>query len=204
VIGIIDYGMGNLRSVRNAVAHLEGGDAELVASAEEARRADRLILPGVGAFGAAMRRLEERDLVTAIPELVREGRPLLGICLGMQLLADTSSEHGEHAGLGLISGQVELLPVAPLRIPHVGWNSLEVRDSTPLLDGLDPDPSFYFVHSFEFTPSDPAHVTATTEYGRPVVAVVENGAVMGTQFHPEKSQAAGLRVLANFLAMDPC
>lgn len=196
--------MGNLRSVRNAVAHLIG-EVMLVTNPEEAERADRLILPGVGAFGAGMRRLEERGLAGALPALVREGRPILGICLGMQLLADRSAEHGEHRGLGLIAGDVELLRVPDgLRIPHVGWNSLEIDGAPSLLSGLAEEPSFYFVHSFEFTPSDPDHVIATTDYGRPVVAAVGAGSVMGTQFHPEKSQADGLRVLSNFLELEPC
>lgn len=196
--------MGNLRSVRNAVAHLDG-EVMLVATPQEAERAERLILPGVGAFGAGMRRLEERGLAAALPPLVEEGRPILGICLGMQLLADRSAEHGEHRGLGLIPGDVEFLSLPDgLRIPHVGWNSLELEGEPSLLSGLAEEPSFYFVHSYEFTPSDPAHVIATTDYGRPVVAAVGSGSVVGTQFHPEKSQSEGLRVLSNFLEIEPC
>ena len=201
MIGVLDYGMGNVRSVLNALEFL-GADARLVADPGAAREAERLVLPGVGSFGAGMRRLDERGLATAIPELVSEGRPLLGVCLGMQLLADRSSEHGDHDGLGLIAGSVERLEVAPLRIPHVGWNELTIRRETALLGDLPDDPTFYFVHSFEFHPEAAEAVTATTDYGRAVTAVVEGGAVSGAQFHPEKSQSAGLQLLRNFLEME--
>lgn len=198
MIGVIDYGMGNIRSVLNALAFV-GADAELVADSAAAARADRLVLPGVGAFGSGMRRLDERGLTEALPELVAGGRPLLGICLGMQLLADRGSEHGEHAGLGLIPGGVDRLAAAPLRIPHVGWNDVSARGATALLAGLPENPTFYFVHSYEFRPTEPGAVTGVTDYGGPVNAVVESGAVFGVQFHPEKSQKAGLMLLRNFL-----
>jgi glutamine amidotransferase len=198
MVGVLDYGMGNVRSVLNALAYL-GEKGQLVADPAAARESERLILPGVGAFGAGMRRLDERGLATALPGLISEGRPLLGVCLGMQLLADHSFEHGEHGGLGLIAGTVERLDVEPLRVPHVGWNELQIEQLTPLLDGLPDDPTFYFVHSFEFHPADRESVTATTDYGRDVTAVVEDGHVYGAQFHPEKSQAAGLQMLRNFI-----
>src|SRR5687768_16278181 len=180
MIGVLDYGMGNVRSVLNALEFL-GAEAELVADAAAAERAERLILPGVGAFGAAMERLDERGLSEALPGLIGAGRPLLGICLGMQLLADASSEHGEHRGLGLIAGRVDRLEVAPLRVPHVGWNELQVKHQTELLAGLPEAPTFYFVHSFEFRPADDAAVTGTTGYGADVTAVVEDGHVLGAQ-----------------------
>ena len=196
MIGVLDYGMGNVRSVLNALAFL-GATGKLVADAASAGEAERLILPGVGAFGAGMRRLDERGLAEALPGLVADGRPLLGVCLGMQLLADGSSEHGEHAGLGLIPGRVDRLEVAPLRIPHVGWNQIAIRRRSKLLEGLPEDPTFYFVHSYEFCPAEQQTITATTDYGRDVTAVVEDGAVLGAQFHPEKSQADGLQLLRN-------
>ncbi|HUT76367.1 MAG TPA: imidazole glycerol phosphate synthase subunit HisH [Polyangia bacterium] len=201
MIGVLDYGMGNVRSVLNALAFL-GATGKLVADAASAGEAERLILPGVGAFGAGMRRLDERGLAEALPGLVADGRPLLGVCLGMQLLADGSSEHGEHAGLGLIPGRVDRLEVAPLRIPHVGWNQIAIRRRSKLLEGLPEDPTFYFVHSYEFCPAEQQTITATTDYGRDVTAVVEDGAVLGAQFHPEKSQADGLQLLRNFLELE--
>ena len=200
MIGVIDYGMGNVRSVLNALEFL-GAEAELVADPATAEHDERLVLPGVGAFGAAMERLDERGFTEALPGLIEAGRPLLGICLGMQLLADTSSEHGEHRGLGLIAGRVDRLEVAPLRVPHVGWNELRVKRETELLAGLPEEPTFYFVHSFEFRPDDDEAVTATTTYGAEVTAVVEHGHVLGAQFHPEKSEAAGLAMLRNFIAL---
>ena len=198
MIGVIDYGMGNVRSVLNALAFL-GASAKLVADDARAREADKLVLPGVGAFGAGMRRLDERGLAEAIPGLVSDGRPMLGICLGMQLLAERSSEHGEHPGLGLIPGSVDRLTVAPLRIPHVGWNTLSPQRPSALLADLPEEPTFYFVHSFEFRPTDPEAVTGVTDYGGNVTATVERGSVFGTQFHPEKSQSAGLALLRSFL-----
>lgn len=200
LVGVIDYGMGNIRSVLNALLHL-GAEAVLVTSPAGAERAQRLVLPGVGSFGAGMRRLEERGFVDAIPGLVSAGRPMLGICLGMQLLAESSSEHGAHHGLGLIPGSVERLDVAPLRVPHVGWNLTHVKRPTRLLEGLPEYPTFYYVHSYEFRPTESTAITAVADYGAEVTAVVEDGNVLGTQFHPEKSQSAGLALLANFLAL---
>ena len=201
MIGVIDYGMGNLRSVLNALSFV-GEEAELMPDPASAERAERLILPGVGAFGAGMRRLDERGFSDALPGLIEAGRPLLGICLGMQLLADGSSEHGEHAGLGLIPGRVERLDVAPLRVPHVGWNELTIESETPLLVELPESPTFYFVHSYEFRPTDETAATGTTDYGQPITAVVEQRMVLGVQFHPEKSQGAGLQLLRNFISME--
>ena len=198
MIGVVDYGMGNLRSVLNALGSIDA-PARLVATPDEARAAERLILPGVGAFGAAMQRLDEQGFTEALPGLVAEGKPLLGICLGMQLLADRSAEHGEHAGLGLIGGAVVRIRTDPsLRVPHVGWNDARLTRPTPLLAGLSDPPSFYFVHSYVFETTDPDAVTATTDYGRPLTACVERGGVFGAQFHPEKSQRDGLALLRNF------
>ena len=201
MIGVIDYGMGNLRSVLNALEHL-GADARLVDNPEQAARADKLVLPGVGAFGEGMRRLRELGFTDSLPSLAGNGRPLLGICLGMQLLADGSSEHGEHRGLGLIPGRVARIETAPsLRIPHVGWNNLEVERPSRMLSGLPAESTFYYVHSYEFRPGSPELRTATTDYGKAVTACVELGSVFGVQFHPEKSQADGLRLLRNFIGL---
>lgn len=201
VIGVIDYGMGNLRSVLNALERL-GAERRLVREGHELDAVDRAVLPGVGAFGDGMRQLRERGFAEALPDYVAGGRPLLGICLGMQLLGTLSHEHGRHAGLNIIPGEVRYIDTDPaLRIPHVGWNELCVGRASPLLDGLDDIPMFYFVHSFELHPDDPSAVTATADYGRPITASVEHENAYGVQFHPEKSQRCGLRVLENFLAL---
>jgi glutamine amidotransferase len=201
LIGVIDYGMGNLRSVLNALEHL-GAEAVLVSSPEGATDVDKLILPGVGAFGEGMRRLDELGFTEALPSLAGNGRPLLGICLGMQLLAEGSSEHGEHTGLGLIPGRVERIQTdGSLRVPHVGWNTLAVERHTELLAELPSEPTFYFVHSYEFRPSESDARTATTDYGTALTACVELGSVFGVQFHPEKSQADGLALLRNFIGL---
>jgi glutamine amidotransferase len=202
MIGVIDYEMGNVRSVLNALEHL-GAEAELVGSPAEAERAEKLILPGVGAFGAGMRQLDRRGFAEELPRLTEDGRPLLAICLGMQLLAARGTEHGEHPGLGMIPGTVErLAPPQALRIPHVGWNELELVRPSALFEGLTQERSFYFVHSFEFRPDSPEAVTATAPYGTNVTACVEHGHVYGVQFHPEKSQVDGLALLDAFLALD--
>lgn len=201
VIGVIDYGMGNLRSVLNALERI-GAEGRLVGDGEELGDVEKAVLPGVGAFGDGMRELGERGFVDAIPAYVAEGRPLLGVCLGMQLLGSVSYEHGEHAGLGVIPGEVRLIDTDPaLRVPHVGWNELTVERPSRLLDGLEEIPMFYFVHSYELHPYDGLAVTGTADYGRPVTASVEHENAYGVQFHPEKSQRDGLRVLENFLAL---
>ena len=198
MIGVVDYGMGNLRSVLNALEAVDA-PARLVSTPAQAREAERLILPGVGAFGAAMERLDEQGFSEALPNLVAAGRPLLGICLGMQLLAERSTEHGEHSGLGLVAGDVARIETDPsLRVPHVGWNDVNVVRDTRLLAGLPDAPTFYFVHSYVFETSDPSAVTATCDYGRPLTACVEGDGVFGAQFHPEKSQRDGLALLRNF------
>jgi glutamine amidotransferase len=201
VIAVIDYGMGNLRSVLNALEAIDA-DARLVATPEAAAEGDRLILPGVGAFGDGMRNLRERGFVEALPDLLAGGRPLLGLCLGMQMLADASEEHGEHEGLGLVPGVVRRLrPPDGLRVPHVGWNSVQARNGSTLLgDDGDAEQTFYFVHSYHFIAERPEDVTGVSDYGAEVTAVVERGSVMGTQFHPEKSQRDGLALLRRFAA----
>ncbi len=199
-IVIVDYGMGNLRSVHNAFERL-GCTVASTSSADEIAAADGLILPGVGAFGEAVAQLEARRLVNPILRAVHDqGKPLLGICLGMQLLADSSEEHGLHRGLGLVPGAVRRLePPDGLRVPHVGWNSISVRQRDPLLAAAQDGDAFYFVHSYHFT-CDDAYVAATTDYGGSVVAAVQTGHVFGVQFHPERSQSKGLALLGNFVA----
>ena len=203
MIAVVDYGMGNVRSVLNALEHI-GADARLASEAAEVRGAERLIIPGVGAFGDAMASLRERDLADAVREVAADGRPVLGLCLGMQLLATRSLEHGEHQGLDLIPGTVERIPAADgLRVPHVGWNSMTVAKPTPLTAELSDESTFYFVHSFHFVPDVADHVGGTTDHGRPLVTYVHAGNVHGVQFHPEKSQRDGLAMLTAFAGL-PC
>jgi imidazole glycerol-phosphate synthase subunit HisH len=200
VIALVDYGMGNVRSVLNAFESI-GTEARLVSDPADVVAAEKVVVPGVGAFGDAMAALRERGLAQAIRDAAAAGRAVLGICLGMQLLASRSTEFGEHEGLDLIPGSVDYLATdASLRIPHVGWNDLTVRRSDPILAGLGDEPTFYFVHSFEFHPSDPDAVTAVTDYGRAVTACVGSGRVFGVQFHPEKSGDDGLALLRSFVA----
>ena len=199
LIALVDYGMGNHRSVLNAFDAI-GSPAVLVADPAELGAADRVVLPGVGAFRDAIGALRERGLAQAVRDAAAAGRPVLGLCLGMQLLATRSLEFGDHEGLGLIEGTVERIRTEPgLRIPHVGWNDLDVlRSDDPILGGLGPEPTFYYVHSYEFRPDDEASVTGVTDYGRPVTATVARGRVFGVQFHPEKSAADGLALLQAF------
>jgi imidazole glycerol-phosphate synthase subunit HisH len=200
LIAVVDYGMGNQRSVLNAFDAI-GAPAELVAEPADVLRAERIVLPGVGAFRDAIAALRERGLAQAVRDAAAAGRPILGLCLGMQLLATRSREFGEHDGLGLIGGSVERISTEHgLRIPHVGWNDLEVRRADAILGGLGPEPTFYYVHSYEFVADDPETVTGVTDYGRAVTATVGSGNVFGVQFHPEKSAADGLALLRGFAA----
>jgi glutamine amidotransferase len=201
-VALIDYGMGNLGSVRRAIGEL-GAEPLLADAPAKLGAADRIILPGVGAFSDGMRLLEAGGWTRAIRAQADAGKPVLGICLGMQLLAARGLEGGDNEGLGLIPGEVQPLASlgCELRIPHVGWNSVAVRDrSAGMMLGIPDGTDFYFVHSYAFQPRDAADVVATTEYGIPIAAVVARGKVMGTQFHPEKSSRAGFRLLRNFLA----
>ena len=201
MVAVVDYGYGNLRSVLNALEFV-GAEARLAAQPEQLEGADRVILPGVGAFRDAIAALRERGFGEALPALAGEGRPLLGICLGMQLLATKSLEFGEYEGLGLLPGVVERLDVPDeLRVPHVGWNDLLIQRESKLFDGFPDDPTCYFVHSYHLVPDDPELLTATTEYGGPVSACAERDNVYAAQFHPEKSQRDGLKLLENFLAI---
>ena len=195
MIAIADYGMGNRRSVEKALAHV-GADSVITADHEEIRAAHAVILPGVGAFPEAMRNLDRTGLGEVLSERAAAGVPLLGICLGMQLLFESSTEHEGAAGLGILPGTVTRLR-SP-RLPHIGWNLVTFQRDGALTEGLGDAAAFYHVHSFACRPSDPADVVGTSEYGERFVSIVERGNVMASQFHPEKSSRDGLRMLRNF------
>ena len=215
MIALIDYGISNLRSVQKAFAHLDT-EVALVDTPARLAQADRLILPGVGAFPAGMQGLRERGLIEPIKQAACDGKPLIGICLGMQLLFESSDEMGETAGLGLLPGQVTRIkrqaasaeagpafriPPSTLKIPHMGWNQLDVVRQHPLLRDLVSGSHAYFVHSYAVYPDQRGIILATTDYGGPFASIVGQGSVCGLQFHPEKSQAVGLNLLRNFLEM---
>lgn len=201
MLHIIDYGMGNLRSVQKAFEHL-GVEAVITANPRDLASADRVILPGVGAFRDAIAELKRLDFVAAIREAVASGKPFLGICLGLQLLFDVSYEDGEHEGLGIVPGKViRFAPQPNLKIPHMGWNSLTLPQAHPILSGIDPDSHVYFVHSYHVVPTDPSLIAATSDHGGPFVAMIAKGNLTATQFHPEKSQKVGLQLLKNFAGL---
>jgi glutamine amidotransferase len=200
-IAIIDYGMGNLRSVANAVAVL-GHEPRVTRDPDELRAAAGVVLPGVGAFGDGMTNLRSGGWIEALERVRADERPFMGLCLGMQLLAETGTEHGRHTGLGWVKGEARRIePDDPaLRVPHIGWNDVRVIRKDGLYAGIDGSPTFYFVHSYVLCPDDPGVVTGVCSYGSEFAASLELGNVWATQYHPEKSQKAGLAVLANFLA----
>ena len=200
MIAIIDYGAGNLRSVRTAFRRLDA-PVRVTGDAGEIAAADGVILPGVGAFADAMGALRKSGLIPVIKERAASGVPFLGICLGMQALFDGSEEGEGEAGLGLIPGMVRRLPDCGLKIPHMGWNSLMPRKSSPLLEGLPAEPYVYFVHSYACRAACPEDVLTETEYGAVFHSAVQRGNLMGMQFHPEKSGAVGQRILRNFVAL---
>ena len=198
---VIDYGMGNRRSVEKALEHV-GAQAAITGDHDELRRADGLILPGVGAFPQAMHNLYGLGLPDVIRELVDQGTPLLGICLGMQLMFSSSEEMGGARGLGLIPGEVTGLDPGGRRIPHIGWNEVRFERPSPLTAELPAAGCpFYHVHSFASRPRDPADVIGTTEYGERFATIVGRGRVLAVQFHPEKSSRHGLRMLHNFVGL---
>jgi glutamine amidotransferase len=202
VVAVVDYGMGNRRSVEKALAHA-GVAAVVTRDHDELRGADGLVLIGVGAFPAAMRRLRELGLAELLVQRAREGTPLLGLCLGMQLLFERSDELGGDEGLGLLEGEVRSLRPDPatLKVPHIGWNEVRFTRPSPLLDGLADRAAFYHVHSFVTAPSHPEDVLGEGDYGGAFPSIVARDSLFGVQFHPEKSSAAGLRLLANFAAL---
>ena len=206
---VVDYGIGNLLSVTRALARV-GADAALSNSPNEVGAADRVILPGVGAFGDGMAGLAAAGLTDTVKRYADRGRPFLGICLGMQMMLDTSMEFGSHAGLGLIAGTVVPVPTTtsdnkPHKIPHIGWNRLTPAGdnwNSTILEGLSDDRDTYFVHSFMADPADPAHRLADCDYnGRRVSAMIRRDHLYGCQFHPEKSGPVGLRILQSFVAL---
>ena len=199
-IKIIDYGMGNIQSVKNAF-ELFNSKVEIISDPSNIKNADGIILPGVGAFSNAVKNLKERKLIEPLKEAVINNKvPLLGICLGMQLLADKSEERGNNEGLSFISGEIRKIPHKEgLRLPHVGWNEVTIKKKEPLFKNIIDKGSFYFVHSYRFE-CDDEFVVATTDYGQKINAVVRKENIFGIQFHPERSQRKGLRILANFIS----
>ena len=201
MVAIIDYDAGNIKSVEKAVHYL-GKKAVVTSDPNEILSADRVILPGVGAFGDAMKRLHDLGLVDVIRRAVQQETPFLGICLGLQLLFEKSEESPEVAGLGLLRGEILRLPDIPgLKVPHIGWNSLKYPNPGRLFRGIPEDSYVYFVHSYYLKAQDEGIVTATTEYGTLVHASIESGNLFACQFHPEKSSETGLTILENFLSI---
>ena len=202
-VTIVDYGMGNIASVRNAFHYL-GVDTEVVNTPPGVMTARLVVLPGVGAFGDAMRNLHSLRLIEPLNRKVMEERiPFLGICLGMQLLADESDEKGTHEGLGWIPGRVEALDVTPLRVPHMGWNDVIANSEDDLMRGLQQNPSFYFVHSYQLRCKNRDDIHSTVNYGGEVTAAVRRNNLFAVQFHPERSHHNGLGLLTNFLNSIP-
>jgi glutamine amidotransferase len=200
MIGLLDYGLSNLRSVQKAFEHL-AIPTTLIDHPAALPHADKLILPGVGAFGAGMAGLHQRNLVQPLQSAVAAGIPLLGICLGMQLLFESSEESPGIPGLSLLPGRVHHFPHTDLPVPHMGWNQLTITQPHPLLAGTPDNAYAYFVHSYYCQPTAPTLTLATTDYGRPFTAITGRAHVFGIQFHPEKSQSTGLRLLQNFAEM---
>ena len=199
MIAIIDYDAGNLNSAYKALVHL-GKDPVITREKDRILAADHIILPGVGAFGEAMKQLRSFGIPEVLEEAVKRGIPLMGICLGMQLLFDDSEESPGAAGLGILGGSIVKIPeTGGLKIPHMGWNNLAVQKESRLLNGLDDGTEVYFVHSYYLEPAREEIVAARTEYGTSMAVAVESGNVFGCQFHPEKSGNRGLRILENFV-----
>lgn len=196
-IAVLDYGIGNLRSAQKALEHV-GADAVLTDDPAVATAADAVVLPGVGAFGACMDALRSSGLEPAVRDAVASGRPFIGICVGMQMLFDSSEEDPSATGLGIIPGRVRFIPEGVTR-PQMQWNRLHVKSPDPMFDGLGDDPWMYFVHSLHGVPDDPADVVATVRYGSELNVAFRRGNVFAVQFHPEKSATAGLGLLANFV-----
>lgn len=203
MIGILDYGMANLRSVQNAFAQV-GHPAAILKTPDDIRRCDRLVLPGVGAFADAVATIRNDGFEAPIREHIAAGKPFLGICLGLQMLFDVGYEDGEHAGLGIIAGKCVRFDVDTtlgLKVPHMGWNQLEVKHRSPILKDLPDGAGVYFVHGYHVEPADASVIATTTDYGRPFVSSIWRENIVATQFHPEKSQAVGLAMLKNFAEM---
>lgn len=198
MIALIDYGIGNLRSVEKALTAV-GGDVTITDDVDVIRAAERIVLPGVGAFGDGMAGLLKRQLVQVIEDVVCQGKPFLGICLGMQLLFESSDELGGHSGLGLLPGTVQRFPEIGLKIPHTGWNQLFPLKDSPITHGLCAGDYAYFNHGYYCLPADPVIILAKTEYGLSYSSIIGRDQLYGVQFHPEKSQTVGLQILRNFV-----
>jgi imidazole glycerol-phosphate synthase subunit HisH len=199
MIAIVDYGMGNLRSALRGIEKV-GGSARIIQSPREMLGARAIVLPGDGAFGQAMVNLRTAGWIEPLKQACADDMPFLGICVGMQLLFETSEEMGQHAGLGILAGEVKRFP-AGLKVPQMGWNQLHLQQPNPLLNNVTNDGYAYFVHSYYCAPRDPAITLAQTDYGIDFASVVGRGKLWGTQFHPEKSQAIGLKILENFVVL---
>jgi glutamine amidotransferase len=198
MIAIVDYGMGNLRSVQKGFERV-GFTPVITSEPEVVAKADKVVLPGVGAFQDAMAELQRCELVEPLLEVIRAQKPFLGICLGLQLLFDVSYEGGEHQGLGVIPGKVVRFELPrDYKVPHMGWNQALIRRRPPLLEGIDEGSHFYFVHSYYVAPDDPDVVAVESDYGGPFCAMVWRDHLFATQFHPEKSQKLGVKILENF------
>jgi len=201
MIALIDYGSGNLRSAEKALARA-GGRVQIVSRPADVRAADAVVLPGVGAFGDCMTHLMKLNLADAIREVIRDGKPFLGICIGLQLLFEGGEESPGVAGLGVLPGTVPRFPAGNVKVPHMGWNSLKIRQpECPLLAGIADGSFVYFVHSYHGQPSDRSVIAASTAYGVEFASVLWRDNVYATQFHPEKSQAVGLKMLENFVKL---
>jgi glutamine amidotransferase len=204
MIAIIDYGVGNLRSVQRAFEHVEA-EAVVTAQRETIESASAVVLPGVGAFGKAMSNLDRAGLTDVIRQVIAQGRPFLGICLGLQLLFEESEEMGQHKGLGVFGGKVRRFEVGGRRhgykVPQIGWNQIHIQRASSLLEGVADGSYAYFIHSYYVAPAEPEIVLATTDYEIDYASIVGRDNVFGIQFHPEKSQAVGLKILRNFTAL---
>jgi len=205
MVVVVDYGMGNLRSVSKAFEAC-GADVTVSSKPGDLQKADRIVLPGVGAFGDSMANLKKRGLIEPLrQEVLVAKKPYFGICLGMQILADSGEEKGSHQGLGWLPGKTVMFQLADreLKVPHIGWNDIRIVKDGPLWSGLGKKLDFYFVHSFHFMPTDRDDAAATCDYGGEFTAAVQHENIFATQFHPEKSQESGLRLIRNFLGWRP-
>jgi glutamine amidotransferase len=202
-LAILDYGMANLRSVQKGFEQV-GHRANIISSPEEIKKADKLILPGVGAFQDAIATVRQKNFDQPILDHIHSGKPFLGICLGFQMLFDVGYEDGQHKGLGLFRGKCVRFDVDTklgLKVPHMGWNQLDLKNPSPLFRDLKPASSVYFVHGYHVVPDDSSLIATTTDYGGPFVSSIWRDNVMATQFHPEKSQKVGLQILSNFASL---